>query len=73
MVVLDRGMGRSAYLCRQADCLKAAQKKDRLSRVLKASVSEQIYEVLWQRLLETTSLSATLDLSLIAPPDPPTA
>lgn len=49
-IVLDQGMGRSAYLCPQADCLRAAQKKDRLSRVLKAAVSEQIYQDLWERL-----------------------
>ncbi|NJK27659.1 MAG: YlxR family protein [Coleofasciculaceae cyanobacterium SM2_3_26] len=51
-VQLDRGMGRSAYLCPQASCLKSAQKKNRLGRVLKASVPEEVYETLWQRLNE---------------------
>lgn len=54
-VVLDQGMGRSAYLCPQADCLKAAQKKNRLSRALKAPVPDQIYATLWQRLPETSA------------------
>ena len=59
-IVLDQGMGRSAYLCPQAECLKAAQKKDRLSRVLKAPVPNQVYETLSQRLLDRTmSLSKT--------------
>jgi hypothetical protein len=43
-------MGRSAYLCPQESCLKAAQKKDKLGKVLKAQVPETIYQALWQRL-----------------------
>ena len=49
-VQLDQGMGRSAYLCPQATCLTAAQKKNRLGRSLRALVPEQLYETLWQRL-----------------------
>lgn len=49
-VCLDQGMGRSAYLCPQADCLRQAQKKGRLGRALKANVPEEIYQILWQRL-----------------------
>lgn len=49
-IQLDRGMGRSAYLCPRADCLKMARKKNRLGRVLKAPVSQEIYQVLQQRL-----------------------
>lgn len=49
-IQLDQGMGRSAYLCRQADCLQAAQKKNRLGRALKSAISSDIYETLWQRL-----------------------
>jgi uncharacterized protein len=49
-IVLDQGMGRSAYLCPTPDCLKAAKKKDRLSRVLKAPIPDQIYQTLHQRL-----------------------
>ncbi len=49
-VQLEKGMGRSAYLCQNAECLKAAQKKNRLGRSLKASVSDEIYQRLWQDL-----------------------
>lgn len=49
-VQLDEGMGRSAYLCPQASCLAAAQKKNRLGRSLRTSVPEHLYETLWQRL-----------------------
>jgi len=49
-VLLDQGMGRSAYLCPTADCLQAAQKKKRLSKALRAPVPETIYQQLWQRL-----------------------
>ncbi|MCW6034810.1 YlxR family protein [Spirulina subsalsa FACHB-351] len=49
-VQLDGGMGRSAYLCPRADCLQAAQKKNRLGRSLKTQVPSTIYEELWQRL-----------------------
>jgi uncharacterized protein len=49
-VQLDQGMGRSAYLCPQASCLQTAQKKNRLGRVLKASVPEELCQLLWQRL-----------------------
>ncbi|MDC0831746.1 YlxR family protein [Geitlerinema sp. CS-897] len=49
---LDRGMGRSAYICPRADCLKTAQKKNRLGRTLRASVPPSVYSTLWQRLSE---------------------
>lgn len=52
-VQLDQGTGRSAYLCPQASCLRAAQKKNRLGRSLKVFVPEQTYQTLWQRLAET--------------------
>ncbi|UBF25333.1 YlxR family protein [Kovacikia minuta CCNUW1] len=52
-VALDQGMGRSAYLCPQSGCLQAAQRKNRLGRVLKAPVPESIYQVLWQRLTKS--------------------
>lgn len=47
---LDQGIGRSAYLCPQASCLQLAQKKNKVERSLKASVPEEIYQSLWQRL-----------------------
>lgn len=49
-VQLDKGMGRSAYLCPVVSCLQTAQKKNRLGRSLKAPVPEEVYQVLWQRL-----------------------
>jgi uncharacterized protein len=49
-IQLDLGMGRSAYLCPQLDCLNAAQKKNRLGRALKAPVIAEIYQQLWSRL-----------------------
>jgi predicted RNA-binding protein YlxR (DUF448 family) len=50
-VQLDEGMGRSVYLCPQESCLQAAQKKDRLGRSLKTAVPEELYQLLWQRLV----------------------
>jgi uncharacterized protein len=41
-----RLQGRSAYLCQTLDCLQAAQKKNRLSRSLKAPVRDDIYQQL---------------------------
>lgn len=49
-VQLDQGAGRSAYLCPRAECLKVAEKKKRLERSLRAPVTAQIYQLLWQRL-----------------------
>jgi predicted RNA-binding protein YlxR (DUF448 family) len=49
-VQLDGGMGRSAYLCPNIECLKAAQKKNRLGRSLKVAVPDSIYQRLWERL-----------------------
>lgn len=51
-IQLDEGIGRSAYLCPQASCLQAAQKKNRLGRSLKAPIPEQTYQTLWQRLTQ---------------------
>ena len=47
---LDRGMGRSAYICPEADCLLAAQKKNRLGRSLRTSIPPGVYDTLLQRL-----------------------
>jgi predicted RNA-binding protein YlxR (DUF448 family) len=61
-IQLDQGMGRSAYLCPQANCLQVAQKKDRLGRSLKATIPETIYQTLWDRL--SLAESVTLPQSL---------
>lgn len=52
-VQLDVGQGRSAYICRQQSCLKTACQKNRLARALKASVPQQIYDILLARLAAT--------------------
>lgn len=57
-IQLDQGMGRSAYLCPTATCLQAAQRKDRLGRSLKTPVPDEIYQALWQRLAETTTIES---------------
>ena len=49
-VQLDRGMGRSAYLCPQESCLRAARQKNRLGRALKAPIPPEIYDRLWELL-----------------------
>jgi predicted RNA-binding protein YlxR (DUF448 family) len=55
-VQLDQGMGRSAYICRNAKCLHQAQKKNRIARVLRASVDPVIYEKLQARLATAESI-----------------
>ncbi|HBB35302.1 MAG TPA: DUF448 domain-containing protein [Cyanobacteria bacterium UBA8803] len=62
-VKLDEGIGRSAYLCPQASCLTAAQKKNRLGRSLQASVPEELYQTLWQRLAALPSLGSAIEKS----------
>lgn len=49
-VVLDRGMGRSAYLCSNLECLTKAKRKNRLQGALRTKVSENIYQNLQERL-----------------------
>jgi len=51
-VQLDTGQGRSAYLCPQASCLKAARHKNRLGRALKATIPDGLYAQLDERLRE---------------------
>ncbi|NJK40366.1 MAG: YlxR family protein [Acaryochloridaceae cyanobacterium SU_2_1] len=63
IVQLDQGMGRSAYLCPQDICLKNAQRKNRLAKVLKASVPEAIYQELWHRLSAAGSIDILEDSS----------
>lgn len=49
-VTLDQGMGRSAYLCPNAQCLAKAKLKNRLTSCLRAKVPEHIYQTLQERL-----------------------
>lgn len=59
-VRLGEGMGRSAYLCPQADCLRQAQKKSRLGRALKVNVPEDIYQRLWHQLEDSGAKSTAI-------------
>jgi hypothetical protein len=54
-------MGRSAYLCPSAECLKIAQKKNRLSRALRTPVSDDLYQSLWRRLSLANRSEATVN------------
>lgn len=45
-VLLNQGMGRSAYICPQVSCVEGAQRKNRLGRALKATVPNEIYDQL---------------------------
>ncbi len=49
-VLLDRGMGRSAYLCRSAACLDDARRRRRLQRSLRCPVPDTIIISLQERL-----------------------
>lgn len=59
-VCLGESMGRSAYLCPQADCLRQAQKKSRLGRALKVNVPEEIYQRLWHQLEDAGEKSVAI-------------
>jgi len=50
LIQLDQGMGRSAYICPNSNCLQIAQKKNRIGRSLKTEVKPDIYQQLWERL-----------------------
>ena len=49
-IQLDRGMGRSAYLCANAQCLQQAKTKNRLSGSLRTKVPPSVYQNLQARL-----------------------
>ena len=49
-VVLDNGMGRSAYLCVQENCLKEAWQRKRLHKALRCQVDVSVIEELQNRL-----------------------
>ena len=42
-IQIGKGMGRSAYLCPNKNCLEVAQKKNRLRKSLRANIPEKIY------------------------------
>ncbi|TGG79053.1 MAG: YlxR family protein [Aphanocapsa feldmannii 277cV] len=49
-VALDRGFGRSAYLCPDAACLEDARKRRRLQRALRCNMDDVVYQALESRL-----------------------
>ena len=53
-VVLDKGMGRSAYLCPRKDCLEDACRRKRFQKALRCQVPPNIVEVLQERLNHCT-------------------
>jgi predicted RNA-binding protein YlxR (DUF448 family) len=52
-VALDHGMGRSAYVCPNTDCLEEARRRRRLQKALRCQVADSIVEALEQRLRAT--------------------
>ncbi len=49
-VVLDKGMGRSAYLCPNESCLEDALRRKRLQKALRCKIQSSVLEVLQNRL-----------------------
>ena len=49
-VLLDRGLGRSAYLCPTEACLDEARRRKRLNKALRCQVPDSVVEVLQERL-----------------------
>ena len=49
-LTLDKGIGRSAYVCKTDKCLNLAQKKNRMSRALKVQIPHEIFCILKSRL-----------------------
>ena len=57
-VLLDQGMGRSAYLCPNEDCLEEARRRKRLQKALRCQVQDAVLEALDQRLRLSTDETA---------------
>ena len=49
-VVLNGGMGRSAYLCPNESCLEEAWRRKRLQKALRCQVPDKVIEGLQERL-----------------------
>ena len=60
-VLLDAGMGRSAYLCPEDNCLEEATRRKRLQKALRCQVPESVFAVLKQRLIPSIGESAEAD------------
>ena len=57
-LLLDQGMGRSAYLCPNEDCLEEARRRKRLQKALRCQVQDAVLEALDQRLRLSTEETA---------------
>ena len=57
-VLLDEGMGRSAYLCPEENCLEEATRRKRLQKALRCQVPDSVLEVLRERLKSDTESDA---------------
>lgn len=55
---LDKGMGRSAYLCPSQECLDEAKRRKRLQRALRCQVADSIVETLERRLTSGVDLAS---------------
>ena len=60
-ILLDSGMGRSAYLCPKEECFEEARKRKRLQKALRCQVPETVLVVLKQRLNQSVGESAEAD------------
>ena len=60
-VLLEQGMGRSAYLCPQESCLEDARRRKRLQKALRCQVPETVLSTMQERLSSTTGESAEAD------------
>lgn len=52
-IQLERGMGRSAYICPQETCIRQAFGKQRLARSLRTKIPQSIARSLQERLLSS--------------------
>ena len=57
-VLLEAGMGRSAYLCPTEACLEDARRRKRLQKALRCQVPDMILSTMQERLSQTTDESA---------------
>ena len=57
-VLLDTGMGRSAYLCPTEDCLEEARRRKRLQKALRCQVPDAVITVLQERFSREAGESA---------------
>ena len=57
-VVLEGGMGRSAYLCPNEVCLEESWRRKRLQKALRCQVPNSVVEVLQKRLNHCNDSSA---------------